>query len=95
MKELNRNIFGKGLFAAIKGHLCLRKGHLDNPEGLVELEHPSRNMFLTRFIQIGIFFFKKGFFNEASDPWTLYLSKIGPGKEGEVYPIRSIIYCFI
>ena len=56
MKELNQNIFGKGLFAAIKGHLCLRKGHLDNPEGLVELEHPSRNMLLTRFIQIGFFF---------------------------------------
>ena len=75
MKELNQNVFGKGLSAAIKGHLCLRKGHLDNPEGLVELEHPSRNMFLTCFIQVGIIFFKKGFFNEASDPRTLSFQK--------------------
>ena len=75
MKELNQNIFGKGLFAAIKGHLCLRKGHLclrkghlDNPEGLVELEHPSRNMFLTRFIQIGIFFSKRAFLMKRPIP---------------------------
>ena len=68
MKELNRNIFGKGLFAAIKGHLCLRKGHLDNPEGLVELEHPSRNMFLTHFIQIGIFFSKRAFLMKRPIP---------------------------
>ena len=33
MKELNENIIGKGLFAAIKGHL-------DNSEGLVEVESP-------------------------------------------------------
>ena len=33
MKELNQNILEKGLFAAIKGHL-------DNPEGLVDVESP-------------------------------------------------------
>ena len=40
MKELNQNILGKGLFAAVKGHLCLTKGHLDNPEGPMEVESP-------------------------------------------------------
>ena len=68
MKELNQNIFGKGLFAAIKGHLCLRKGHLGNPEGLVELEHPSRNMLLTRFIQIDFFFSKRAFLMKRPIP---------------------------
>ena len=27
MKELNKNIIGKGLFTAVKGHLCLTKWH--------------------------------------------------------------------
>ena len=40
MKELNQNILGKGLFTAIKKHLCLTKGYLDNPEGPVEVESP-------------------------------------------------------
>ena len=40
MKELNQTILGKGPFAAIKGLLCLKKGHLDNPEGPVEVESP-------------------------------------------------------
>ena len=38
MKELNQNIHGKGLFASVTRHLCLTKGHLDNPEGLVDIE---------------------------------------------------------
>ena len=38
MKELNQNILGKELFASVKRHLCLTKGHLDNPEGLVDIE---------------------------------------------------------
>ena len=41
MKELNQNSIGKGLFAALKGHLCLKKEHLDNPEGPVEVESPK------------------------------------------------------
>ena len=40
MKELKQDIFGKGLFAARKGHLGLTKGHLDNPEGLMEVGSP-------------------------------------------------------
>ena len=35
-------------------------------------------MFLTHFIKIEKKNFKKGTFNEASNPWMLYLSKIGP-----------------
>ena len=37
---MNQVILGKGLFTSIKGHLCLIKGHLDNPEGQVEVEFP-------------------------------------------------------
>ena len=42
IKELNQNIIGKGLFAAIKEHLCFtkKKRHLDNPERLVGVESP-------------------------------------------------------
>ena len=62
--------------------LCLTKGHFDNPEGQVEVESSLiGSSFLISFIDIKkkkFFFFKKGTFNEASDPWMLYLSKIGP-----------------
>ena len=37
-EELNQIVIGKGLFAAVKGHLSLTKGYLDNPEGLVIVE---------------------------------------------------------
>ena len=40
MKEFNQNIIGKGLFPATKWHLCMTKGHLDNPEGPGEVESP-------------------------------------------------------
>ena len=40
MKELNQSVPQKGLFASIKGHLCLTKGHLDNPKEQVEVESP-------------------------------------------------------
>ena len=33
MKELDQIALQKGLFASIKGHFCLTKGHLDNTEG--------------------------------------------------------------
>ena len=32
MKELDQIVLQKGLFASIKEHLCLTRGHLDNPE---------------------------------------------------------------
>ena len=35
---MNQTVFGKGLVVSIKGHLCLTKGHLDYPEGQVEVE---------------------------------------------------------
>lgn len=40
IKELNQTVLQKGLFALIKGHLCLANGHLDNLEGDVEVESP-------------------------------------------------------
>ena len=33
MKELNQITLQEWLFPSIKGHLCLTKGHLNNPEG--------------------------------------------------------------
>ena len=40
MKELNQIALLKGLFDSTKGHPCLTKGHLDNPEGQEEVEFP-------------------------------------------------------
>ena len=40
MKKLNQVVLQEGLFASIKGHLCLTKGHLDNPEGPLKVESP-------------------------------------------------------
>ena len=77
MKEFDQIILQKGRFPSIKGNLCLTKGHLDNPEGQVEVESPpNRKLILISFIYIKkkfffFFFFKKGTFNEASDPRTL------------------------
>ena len=39
MKQLNQIVLQKGLFLSIKEHLCLTKGHLDNPGGQ-EVEFP-------------------------------------------------------
>ena len=53
---------------------CLTKGHLDNPEGQVEVDSPpNRKLFLISFIHIKKkFFFKKGTFNKVpDDPRTL------------------------
>ena len=80
MKELDQIVLQKGLFASIKGHLCLAKGHLDNPKGQVGVESPpNRKLFLEVSFIVSFFFFKKGTFNVVSDTRTLYLSKIGPG----------------
>ena len=41
MKRIESNYsWKKGLFAYIKDHLCLTKGHLENPEGQAEVELP-------------------------------------------------------
>ena len=40
MKELDQIVLQEGLSASIKGHLCLTKGYLDNPEGKVKVEYP-------------------------------------------------------
>ena len=38
MKLLDQIVLQKGFFASSKGDLCLTKGHLNNPEGWVEVE---------------------------------------------------------
>ena len=38
-EELNQIVIENGLFAAVKGHVSLTKGYLDNPEGLVIIEY--------------------------------------------------------
>ena len=38
MKEFSQTVLGKGLFVSIKGHLCLTKWHLANPEGQLEIK---------------------------------------------------------
>ena len=40
MKELGQIVLEKGPFASIKGHLCLTKVHLGNPERETEVESP-------------------------------------------------------
>ena len=53
MKELDQTVLQKGLFTSIKGYFYLTKGHLDNPEGHVEVESsPNRKLFLISFIYI-------------------------------------------
>ena len=90
MKELDQIALQEGLFASIKEHLCLTKGHLDSPEGQVEVESPpNRKLFLISFIDIRKkTFFKKDTFNEASDLRTLYLSRIGP-ESTKCVPFRA------
>ena len=47
MKRLNQIFLQKGLFVATKEHLCLIKGHLDNPEGQMEVESPLMGTYLS------------------------------------------------
>ena len=78
MKELDQIILQKGLFTSIKGHLYLTKGHLDNPEGEVQVESSLiGKLFLINFIYIkdNNYFFKTSTFNEASDPGRLIFLK--------------------
>ena len=63
----------------------MTKGHLNNPEGQVEVESPIVEVVLTTSIHIKKnFFWKKAVFNEASDPRTLYLSEIEPDLNGAI-----------
>ena len=94
MKELNRIILEKGILASIKGHLFLTKGHLDNPEGPVDVESPliERCFWHIWFKLAKAKFFKNGIFNEASDPWTLYFFKMDPGFIQSIFK-RSLFPC--
>ena len=38
IKKLDQIVLQKGLFASIKGHFCLRRRHLKNPEGQVKVK---------------------------------------------------------
>ena len=73
---MDQIVLHKWLLVSVKGHLCLTKGHLGNPEWQVEVE--SEVIFEVSIILRKLIFFKKGTFNKASDPQTLYFSKIGP-----------------
>ena len=67
MKYFGQIVPGKGLFVSIKGHFCLRKGHLANVEGQVEIKSTSSEVIFDKI--------KKTLFNKPSDLWMLYLSK--------------------
>ena len=41
MKEFSQIVLGNEFFLSIKGHLCLTKGCLPNPEGQVEIKSLS------------------------------------------------------
>ena len=57
-KELDQIVLQKGLSTSRTGHLCLTKGHLNNPEGRVEgespppLRPPNSKLFSIRFTDI-------------------------------------------
>ena len=53
MKELNGIVLRKVLFVSIKEQFSLRKGHLGDQEGQMEIEYlPHQKLFLTLMIQI-------------------------------------------
>ena len=80
MKELNHVFFRKGLFASVKEHLFVTK---KAPRQFRWRSNPlNLKLFLknVNFKLRKVFFFKKGTFNEASNPYVLYLSKLHPGS---------------
>ena len=102
MKEFSQIVHGKGLFVSIKGHLCLTKDHLANPEGQVEIEFLHWKLFLTLLNQIKKKIkIKRALFNQASDPRMLYPSRIDsdhqdlPWLHGIllIYTIRNHLDC--
>ena len=52
MKEFSQTVLVKGLFVSIKGHYCLTKGHLVNPEATWRSNPPHQKLFLMLLIQI-------------------------------------------
>ena len=81
MKELNQIILGKGAIGSIKWHFFDKKTLGQSRRTGGGWIPPNWDMFFTCLIQIEKnIFFQKGTFYEASDPWMLYLSKIGPDK---------------
>ena len=81
MKELDQIFLQEGVFASIKGYLCLTKGHnWTIQKDRWRLNSTKSEVIFDKFyIYIKKeFFFKKSTFNEASNPRMLYLSKIGP-----------------
>ena len=102
MKEFSQIVHGKGLFVSIKGHLCLTKDHLANPEGQVEIEFLHWKLFLTLLNQIKKKIkIKRALFNQASDPRMLYPSRIGSDHQDLpwlheillIYTIRNHLDC--
>ena len=83
MKELNNFVLGKAPVALVKRHLY-KRFTLTIQRGRWRLNSSrplNRKLFLKSLIEIKKkFFLKKGLFNEASNPWKLYLSKISPNK---------------
>ena len=76
-------LFLKWLLTLIKGHLCLRKRHLDYQEGQMDVESlPNSKLFLILLVQIEnkCFFRNNGTLSKVFDPRTLYLSEIGPER---------------
>ena len=49
MKEFSQIVLGKGLFISMKGHVCLTKGHLTNPEGQVGIKFCSSEVIFDTF----------------------------------------------
>ena len=47
--EVNPIILGKRFFVYMKGRFSFQKGHLHNPEGLVEVESPESEIALDFF----------------------------------------------
>ena len=78
-RKLNQIVLEKGLFASIKGNLCLTKGHLDYPEWQVQIESTLTGICFDTWDsdKEKVIFSKKALFNKASNPWALYFSKIG------------------
>ena len=76
-KNYSKIFLERGSLLLEKGTLVWQKGTWTIQKAWWKLDPPNQNTFLTHFF-FRTFFFKKGTFNGASNPRTLYLSKIGP-----------------
>ena len=77
MKEFDQIFLPKRLFAAITGHLCLTKGHLDIPEGQVGVESPLFRTYFSRvsFILRNSFYSKRAVLMKDSIPRCFVILK--------------------